>query len=304
MKKLLLLLLLAFVSYSVVGEPTGPSKRCATCGQLITKCKYKGRHPKTNKKTANAKRNQDNNSKRKREANAMHKPEPDNQQRVNKRQEAKKQDEAQDKRQTNDQNSYEQKERVINGHEWVDLGLSVKWATCNVGADSPSDYGDYFAWGETAPKPSYEWYNCFDCLDSIGHCWGQYDRSYKFKQQIKPHSGLDAARENWGGPWRMPTEKEIKELKKKCKWNSTSKNGRYGYEVTGPNGNSIFLPAAGLLKGTSSYDVGSGGYYWSSTISTTLDYWGVGRCLLFLEGAPKVDNASRKNGLSVRPVMN
>ena len=138
-----------------------------------------------------------------------------------------------------------------NGHEWVDLGLSVKWATCNVGASSPSDYGNYYAWGETTVKPEYNY---------TFHIYGE-----ECMGDISGDSRHDAARANWGGGWRMPTSAECKELKDKCKWTWTSQDGHNGCRVTGPNGNSIFLPAAGWRVGSSLSNAGEIGYYWSSS---------------------------------------
>ena len=137
------------------------------------------------------------------------------------------------------------------GIEAVDLGLSVKWATCNVGANSPEEYGDYFAWGEVSPKDSYTRDNCSTYGVSM--------------TDISGNPQYDAARANWGGAWRMPTKAEQDELRNNCTWEWTSLNGVNGCKVTGPNGNSIFLPAAGSRDGSSSYDVGSYGLYWSST---------------------------------------
>ena len=120
---------------------------------------------------------------------------------------------------------------TINGHEYVDLGLSVKWATCNIGANKPEEYGDYFAWGEIMPKYIYDSKTC-----STGN------------KPIKDFSGnpeYDAARAIWGGQWRMPTKDELKELKKKCKFIWTIQQGVSGCQVIGPNGNSIFLPTGG-----------------------------------------------------------
>ncbi|MCD8297719.1 MAG: hypothetical protein LUC88_09125 [Prevotella sp.] len=139
----------------------------------------------------------------------------------------------------------------INGHEYVDLGLSVKWATCNVGVSSPSDYGDYFAWGETSTKSEYTENNSVTYKKSMGDIAGD--------------SQYDAARTNWGGSWRMPTYDEINELLKDCKWNWMTQNGINGYKVTGPNGNSIFLPAAGGYEESSLEYQGKYGHYWSST---------------------------------------
>ena len=140
----------------------------------------------------------------------------------------------------------------INGHDYVDLGLSVKWATCNVGATSPSGYGDYFAWGETSPKSEYTEENSITCGKDMG--------------DISGDSRYDAARANWGGSWRMPTKAEIEELVNKCKTRWTTYNGRNGRLVTGPNGKSIFLPAAGSRERPSQAGgEGMTGKYWSST---------------------------------------
>ena len=143
--------------------------------------------------------------------------------------------------------------QMINGYEYVDLGLpsGLKWATCNVGAKSPSEYGNYYAWGETTIKTSYTEGNSKTYNEKIGDIGG--------------NASYDAARANWGGTWRMPTKAEFDELLNKCTWKWTSQGGSYGYKVTGPNGNSIFLPAAGTRHGTSLYGAGSFGYYWSST---------------------------------------
>ncbi len=134
----------------------------------------------------------------------------------------------------------------INGHEYVDLGLSVKWATCNIGASSPSDYGDYFAWGETTVK-----YGETEEIDFYGDIGGV--------------SLYDAARAKWGKTWRMPTENELDELIEKCNWKWAKENDCYGYRITGTNGSSIFLPAAGYRPDEDTYSQGSNGHYWSST---------------------------------------
>lgn len=125
--------------------------------------------------------------------------------------------------------------------EAIDLGLSVKWANCNVGASSPEGYGGYYAWGETEKKidytkSSYQYYNSKGWYLNIGSsiCGTQYD----------------VARVKWGGSWRMPTREEYKELYDKCTWKWTTYNGVKGQLGTGPNGNSIFLPAAGVIDGT------------------------------------------------------
>ncbi len=141
---------------------------------------------------------------------------------------------------------------TINGHEYVDLGLSVMWAACNVGASSPEDYGDYFAWGETSTKSEYTDENCKTyCGKSIG--------------SIAGNPQCDAAQANWGDTWRMPTVSEIDELVNKCTRTWTTRGGHNGYKITGPNGNSIFLPAAGWRVDTSLYGEGEEANYWSAT---------------------------------------
>ncbi len=140
----------------------------------------------------------------------------------------------------------------INGHGYVDLGLSVKWATCNVGASSPSDCGDYFAWGETTPKSEYTKANSKTQGKNFG--------------DISGNPQYNAACANWGGTWRMPTKEEFQELIDKCDWTWTKVAGHRGYKVTSKsNGNSIFFPAAGWRDGSSSRFVGEYGSYWSST---------------------------------------
>lgn len=163
---------------------------------------------------------------------------------------------------------------ATNGYGWVDLGLpsGTKWATMNVGASSPSDYGSYFAWGETSPKSSYEWSNLEYCLDNSGDKFSKYvtDSNYGTVDGKKELDlSDDAAYANWGSGWRMPSASQIDELKSNCTYTWTTMNGKKGYKVTSKkNGNSIFLPAAGYRNGASSYDVGSYGDYWSRSLST------------------------------------
>lgn len=143
----------------------------------------------------------------------------------------------------------------INGHEWVDLGLSVKWATCNVGASSPSDCGNYYAWGETSTKNDY----------SDATYMYYKNGEYTYIGENISGTQYDAAHIHWGDTWRMPTLEEFEELKAKCTWTWISQDGHNGYKVTGKNGKSIFLPAAGCRNGTEVRGCGGGGYYWSAT---------------------------------------
>ena len=190
-----------------------------------------------------------------------------------------------------------------NYHEYVDLGLSVKWATCNIGADSPEDYGDYFAWGETKPKLTYNW-------STYKWCRGDYNNLTKYctdsdygtvdnKKQLDLSD--DAARANWGGSWRMPTYDELTELRQKCSWTRITQNGVEGYKVTSKtNGNSIFLPAAGYLNYSGLGNAGSNGYYWSSSLFTGSPYYA--RCVNFYSSSVDRFNNDRYYGRSVRPV--
>ena len=141
---------------------------------------------------------------------------------------------------------------TINGYEYVDLGLSVMWATCNVGAENIEDAGNYYAWGEIETKDDYEIENSVTRGVTMEDFSG--DATY------------DAATANWGSPWRMPTIDEFSELKSECTWTHTTQNGVNGYEVTGTNGNTIFLPVTGYMYETSLVSAStSSGRYWSST---------------------------------------
>ena len=158
-----------------------------------------------------------------------------------------------------------------NGHDYVDLGLpsGLKWATCNVGATTPEGYGDYFAWGETAPKDEYDLSTCKYCTfpDKTLTKYNTNSDYGTVDNKTTLDLSDDAARANWGGKWRMPTKAEQDELRNNCTWTWTTQNGVNGYKVISKtNGNSIFLPAAGYRIGTSVRSVGSDGHYWSSSL--------------------------------------
>ena len=155
----------------------------------------------------------------------------------------------------------------------VDLGLpsGIKWANYNVGATKPEEYGGYYAWGETEEKSNYSWSNYKWCNGSSStmtkYCTDSSRGTVDNKKVLDLED--DVAHVKWGGDWRMPTEAEQDELCSKCSWEWTSLNGVNGYRVTGPNGNSIFLPAAGYRDGTVVYDRGDNGNYWSSSLVST-----------------------------------
>ena len=147
--------------------------------------------------------------------------------------------------------------------EYVDLGLSVKWATFNLGATSPEDYGDYFAWGETEPKEEYTWANYKWCDGTDTHITKYNTSDGKITLELED----DAAHVNWGSNWRMPSKDELKELIDSCQWERATLNDVVGNKITGPNGNSIFIPAAGSYN---SFDdqlnsAGTSGWLYSST---------------------------------------
>ena len=193
-------------------------------------------------------------------------------------------------------------------HEWVDLGLpsGTLWATCNIGATSPEGYGDYFAWGETQPKQVYDWSN---------YKWGNYyvqgglskyvtDSEYgtvDYKTELEPED--DAASVNWGPSWRMPSSVQQQELYSECSWEWTSMNNVNGYMVTGPNGNTLFLPAAGCYEGSSLISEGGNSEYWSRSLRVNLAIYSF---TLHLYGGyygnVNLYEETRERGLSVRAV--
>lgn len=191
-----------------------------------------------------------------------------------------------------------------NGHEYVDLGLpsGLKWATCNVGATSPEEYGDFFAWGETDPKTIYAWSTYKWCNGSedtmTKYCTSSSYGTVDNKTVLDPED--DAAHVNWGGAWRMPTRAEQDELREKCTWMWTTQEGVNGCRVTGPNGNSIFLPAAGNHCNAGRADVGSNGYYWSSSLFMTRSY--ASYFLKFNSVEQQAYGCYRCEGNSIRPV--
>ena len=195
------------------------------------------------------------------------------------------------------------KSGTIDGHDYVDLGLpsGTLWATCNVGASKPEDYGNYYAWGETATKTVY---------DESNYKWTSYSSSSPAKYTGSSSAELelsdDAAYVNWGKNWRMPSEAQCQELINSSYTTTTwtSINGIYGRKITskmpGYTGNSIFLPAAGFRLGSSLHDAGSYGDYWSRTRDVSNTNYALS--LGFGSGGISAYNEYRSCGQSVRPV--
>ena len=191
--------------------------------------------------------------------------------------------------------------------DYVDLGLpsGTLWATCNVGASAPEDYGDYFAWGETEPKDYYDW-STYKWCNGSKNTLTKYcnDSSYGFNGFVDNKTELDseddAAYVNWGPSWRMPSYDQIVELCNNCTWQWTQRNGVNGRLVTGPNGNTLFLPAAGDRWGDSLDNVGSYGCYWSRTLYSSSPYYA--DYLYFDSGGWYYWHSTRLSGFSVRAV--
>ncbi|MBR4967125.1 MAG: InlB B-repeat-containing protein [Bacteroidaceae bacterium] len=199
---------------------------------------------------------------------------------------------------------FERRKTYIDGYECIDLGLpsGIKWATCNVGATKPEEFGGYYAWGETEEKECYEW-------STYKWCNGSYESITKYctqsnygtvdnKTVLDPED--DVAHVKWGGTWRMPTRAEQDELLNNCTWTWTNQNGVDGYTVTGPNGNSIFLPAAGDRYRAGVYNRYYCGSYWSSSLGNYASYCAY--LLDFISVCYDRINADRSVGYSVRPV--
>lgn len=202
--------------------------------------------------------------------------------------------------------------------EYVDLGLpsGLKWAKCNLGASKPSDYGDFYAWGEIATKTTWAVWEFYKWMQSgqsewkyitkytiadgeTGAIW--YDSSGNFigDNITTLVAADDAATQQLGSPWRMPTVDEINELLDKCTWTWTTQDGVNGHQVDGPNGNAIFLPATGYISDLFIINRGDLGYYWSSSLSPSSH----DASLFYFDS---VNHAwayeHRRCGLSVRPV--
>ena len=184
-----------------------------------------------------------------------------------------------------------------NKKEAVDLGLSVKWATCNVGANAPEEYGDYFAWGEVEAKNIYDW-STYKWYDANDDCLTKYISKDNLTILDKED---DAATVNWGKKWRTPTIKEWLELLNNCSRKWTRQNNVYGYLITSNiNGNKIFLPAAGCHLKNKIHKIDDACFYWSSSLLTSdrISAWDV----YFSLSEEEWTFYTRCYGQSVRPV--
>ena len=198
-------------------------------------------------------------------------------------------------------------EPVTGEHEWVDLGLpsGTLWATCNIGASSPEEYGDYFAWGEVTPKEVYDWST---------YKWCNGSETTMTKYCINSELGIvdnkteleladDAAYVNWGPSWRMPTIDQLQELKNNCTWQRfTISNGDVCILVTGTNGNTMLLPLAGSMNGSLPERVGNYGYLWSKTASVYANESNASQYIYFNSPYPSLWRRYRYFGFTVRAV--
>jgi uncharacterized repeat protein (TIGR02543 family) len=189
---------------------------------------------------------------------------------------------------------------------YVDLGLSVKWATCNVGASKPEEYGDYFSWGEIQPKNTYNW-DTYKWYNGSSSTLTKYNSSSDYgltdnKTQLELSD--DGAYTSWGDKWRIPSDTEIIELRENCSWVWTTQNGVSGYKVTskkpGYTNKYIFLPAAGYRYNTALSSAGKYGYYWSNKLNNDIPKYAY--YLFFRSGYIECSVDERSHGRTIRPV--
>ena len=179
----------------------------------------------------------------------------------------------------------------------VDLGLSVKWAAMNLGASRPTEKGTSYSWGEVTPFDNTYDYSGWSASQLIQEGVMTAD------SMLTPEH--DAATVNWGECWRMPTEAEAKELVEKCTWEFVTLDGMKGCKVTGPNGNSIFLPAIGVMKPNGGESSTGDGYYWTSGLSNVEDQYGVSFLLFTSDKTHRLHwKHTRIDGVVIRPVLN
>jgi len=216
-------------------------------------------------------------------------------------------------------------EKITNGYEYVDLGLSVMWATKNMGANSPTDCGKFYAWGETKPKKDYAMDNyeffCQTQNEKIEGTYinGKFTRGYtKYVSEVQAekqgYDGYydnrrlldfsdDAARVVWGGKWCIPTLGEMNELCTQCVWTWTEINGKWVYKITGPNGNYIILPAGGACFRMKVCYANEDGFYWTANAYTGAKSNGAYILHFNKTGHGITENETRYDGRVIRPVI-
>ena len=194
---------------------------------------------------------------------------------------------------------------TASGHSYVDIGLSILWSTCNIDATHPLMPGSYFAWGEISPKESYTW-------ESYSYC-DKYHKLTKYNDKIASGSNNftdsvmtlrpedDAAIQNWGNGWRMPTKEEFDELRNECTWQWVNDASANYYKVTGPNGKSILLPACGCIKDNKRIMYMENGCLWSSSLSIKIPEHGYE--LTQYSTGFWIGSADRFYGEPIRPVI-
>lgn len=207
----------------------------------------------------------------------------------------------------------------VDGHECVDLGLSVNWASCNIGSQSPEEFGDYYAWGETYTKASYNrmTYKFSGGKEGLLESLTDYVKYKGTENKQNPNDSKleecdDVAHILWGGSWRMPTKAEIKELVESCDWVFEEFNKIMGcWAISKINGNKIFFPLAGYIHDDVVYDVGLSGKYWASELRGDMCFEAYQIWISFADNLARMENKSsvflsddgeRENGRSVRPV--
>lgn len=188
------------------------------------------------------------------------------------------------------------------GHDFVDLGLSVRWATCNIGApdNNPSRIGQYYSWGGTSHQTSFEWADYSYWTDYNGDGYWYYDELIDLGMDISG-TKYDVANKRWGSKWRMPTKTEMEELLKKCVISVTTRDNTFGFKLKGPNGNCIFLPATGYYDRQQSYSLTSG-QYWTSSRCPNPDNDRAWIGSIGKSGYGSIYWSTRRSGLNVRAV--
>lgn len=190
-------------------------------------------------------------------------------------------------------------------HEYVDMGLpsGTLWATCNVGATTPEEYGDYFAWGETETKEVYNWSTykwangTWDSLTK--YCRHSTTGMVDNINELEPED--DAAYVHWGSSWRMPSVEQMQELIDNCTAEWTTQNGVVGELFTAPNGNTLFFPAASGCYDDTHGEYGTAGFYWTRTLSYTFSH-GAENMLFFSNHLQADQHSERYYGFNIRPV--